>query len=105
MTLPFEPPGPALFPPFRGGGRRIILAVLGALFVALFGLPVLTGFATDWLWFREIGFERGFFPSLLWRGLLFVVGGTLAFAVLHFNVRRALGGPRAFPALLVTGHA
>ncbi|HEY4659792.1 MAG TPA: UPF0182 family protein, partial [Gemmatimonadaceae bacterium] len=103
MTLPFEPPGPALFPPFRGGGRRIILAVLAALFVALFGLPVLTGFATDWLWFREIGFERVFFTSLLWRGLLFVVGGTLAFAVLHFNVRRALGGPRAFPALVVTG--
>src|SRR5256885_10869332 len=72
--------------------RRIVLAVLAAVFLAVVVLPWLASFATDWLWFKEIHFESVFLTSLVARSLLFVVTGVVAFVFVYGNLRWARRG-------------
>ncbi|MDQ6870843.1 MAG: UPF0182 family protein [Gemmatimonadota bacterium] len=81
--------------------RRIMLGILAAFFFALIFIPWLASFATDWLWFKEIGFESVFATSLIWRIGLFVIGGGFAFAYIYGNVRFARGAGTGFPVLYV----
>ena len=83
------------------GARRVVLTILGVFFVALIVLPWLATFATDWLWFQEVGFQTVFTTSLVWRILLFVIGGAFAFAFFYGNVRLARGPAKTFPVLYV----
>jgi len=101
MTHPFERPAPASLPPMPPGARRLLLILAAVVFTALIVLPWLAGFATDWLWFQEIGFQTVFSTSLVWKVLLFVIGGLLAFAVFYGNVRLARGPEKTFPVLYV----
>src|SRR6478672_3787500 len=73
--------------------RRVVFGVLAVLFVAVVGIPWLAGFATDWLWFREVHFESVFLTSLAARALLFVGLGAFAFAFLYANLRWARPRP------------
>jgi len=75
MTSPFERPGPARLPPLPRSFKRIALGLVAGLFFALILVPWLASFATDWLWFKEIGFQSVFATSLIWRIGLFVIGG------------------------------
>lgn len=81
--------------------RRIVLTILALAFVTLILLPWLASFATDWLWFNEIGFRPVFITSLVWRVALFFIGGAFAFAYFYGNVKIARGGKVAFPVLYV----
>ena len=101
MSTPFERPGPARLPPFPRSLRRIVLWIVAAIFVALIVIPWLAGFFTDWLWFKEIGFQTVFATSLIWRVGLFFVGGAFTFAYFYGNVRMARGAGTAFPVLFV----
>ncbi len=101
MTHPFERPAPGSLPPIPPGARRIVLGIVAAFFVALIVLPWLASFATDWLWFNEIGFKSVFITSLVWRVLLFLIGGALAFAFFYGNVKIARGAGATFPVLYV----
>jgi uncharacterized membrane protein (UPF0182 family) len=94
--------------PLRGAGRprrpslrKILLGSAAVAFLAIFVIPWLGGFATDWLWFREVHFEPVFFTSLTWRSTLFVGGMAAAFALVYGNVRIATGNGAGFPALFV----
>ncbi len=78
-----------------------MLGILAAFFFALIFIPWLASFATDWLWFKEIGFESVFATSLIWRIGLFVIGGGFAFAYIYGNVRFARGAGTGFPVLYV----
>ncbi len=101
MSHPFERPAPASLPPMPPGARRVILITVAVFFVALIFLPWLASFATDWLWFQEIGFETVFTKSLVWRVMLFLIGGALAFVFFYGNVRIARGPEKTFPVLYV----
>ncbi|MEA2765795.1 MAG: uncharacterized protein QOK07_2199, partial [Gemmatimonadaceae bacterium] len=101
MTSPFERPGPARLPPLPRSFKRILLGLVAGLFVALILVPWLASFATDWLWFKEIGFQSVFATSLIWRIGLFVIGGGFAFAYIYGNVRFARGSGTGFPVLYV----
>jgi len=101
MTSPFERPGPARLPPLPRSLRRIVLWIVVGLFVALVVVPWLASFATDWLWFREIGFQSVFATSLIWRIGLFLIGGLFAFGYIYGNVRLARGTGTGFPVLYV----
>ncbi len=71
--------------------RRLVLVFIGVL--ALFiGIPAVAGGVTDWLWFREIGFERVFLLKLGAQWGFGFVAFVLAFAVLYGNARFALRG-------------
>jgi uncharacterized protein len=101
MTSPFERPGPARLPPLPKAFRRFVLGIIAGVFVALIVVPWLASFATDWLWFKEVGFQSVFATSLIWRIGLFVIGGGFAFAYLYGNVRIARGTGSGFPVLYV----
>ena len=75
--------------------------IVGALFAALIVVPWLASFATDWLWFKEVGFQAVFVRSLVWRIGLFLIGGAFAFAYFYGNVRLARGTGTGFPVLYV----
>jgi uncharacterized membrane protein (UPF0182 family) len=81
--------------------RRIVLGIIAAIFFALILVPWLASFATDWLWFKEIGFQSVFATSLTWRIGLFVIGGGFAFGYIYGNVRFARGTGTGFPVLYV----
>ena len=94
--------------PLRGGGRprrpsvrSIVLATVAVAFVAFVAIPWFGGFATDWLWFREVHFEPVFLTSLIWRSALFVGGVLVAFGAIYGNVKIATGHAAGFPALFV----
>ena len=101
MSSPFERPAPARLPPLPRAIRRALLWIVGVLAVALIIIPWLASFATDWLWFKEIGFQSVFMTSLVWRIGLFVVGAAFTFAYFYGNVRVARGAGVAFPVLYV----
>ncbi|HEX3533606.1 MAG TPA: UPF0182 family protein [Gemmatimonadaceae bacterium] len=101
MTFPFERPGPARLPPLPRSFRTFVIWLLAALFVALVVIPWLASFATDWLWFKEVGFQSVFATSLVWRIGLFFIGGGFAFGYIYGNVRLARGTGTGFPVLYV----
>ncbi|HEX9085776.1 MAG TPA: UPF0182 family protein, partial [Gemmatimonadaceae bacterium] len=78
-----------------------MLWIVAGVFVALIVVPWLASFFTDWLWFKEIGFQTVFATSLIWRIGLFIVGGAFTFAYFYGNVRMARGAGTAFPVLFV----
>ena len=101
MSTPYERPAPAKLPPIPQALRRLVLWILGALAIALIVIPWLATFATDWLWFGEIGFRSVFMTSLVWRIGLFLLGGAFTFAYFYGNVRIARGAGTGFPVLYV----
>jgi uncharacterized membrane protein (UPF0182 family) len=101
MSTPFERPAPAKLPPLPASFRRFVTWVVGTMFVALIIVPWLAKFATDWLWFSEIGFQTVYATSLAWRVGLFVAGGAFTFAYFYGNVRIARGTGTGFPVLYV----
>ena len=101
MSTPYERPSAAKLPPIPPFLRRLVLWILGALAVALIVIPWLATFATDWLWFGEIGFRSVFMTSLIWRVGLFFLGGAFTFAYFYGNVRIARGTGTGFPVLYV----
>src|SRR6185436_7556551 len=101
MSSPFERPGPGRLPPLPRGFRRLVLSIAAAFFLALIVVPWLASFFTDWLWFKEIGFQTVFATALGWRIALFIIGGGFAFAWFYGNVRIARGAGTGFPVLYV----
>jgi uncharacterized membrane protein (UPF0182 family) len=87
------PPGPRRT---RSGGPprspRLTLAVGILLFVLVVVLPSITSRIVDWLWFREIGFERVFLTKIAAQWIIGLLSGVIAFAVLYGNARYALRG-------------
>jgi uncharacterized membrane protein (UPF0182 family) len=74
--------------------RSVILLVAIVLLLLAF-LPFLAGRLADWLWYREIGFERVFLTKVIAQWALGVPTALLAFAVLYVNARVAMrGAPR-----------
>src|SRR5262249_1160034 len=67
--------------------RRLMIA--GFALLVLVG-PMAVEFYTDWLWFGETGYQRGFLRALTARAALGAIATALAFAVLLLNIRVAL---------------
>lgn len=101
MTSPFERPGPARLPPLPSSLRRAVLWIVALIFISLVIVPWLATFFTDWLWFKEIGFQTVFATSLVARIALFVIGGAVAFVWFYGNVRIARGAGTGFPVLYI----
>jgi uncharacterized membrane protein (UPF0182 family) len=87
--------------PRRPSARKVVLAIVAALFLVFVVFPWFGGFATDWLWFREVHFEPVFFTALVWRSALFLAGAAVAFGLVYGNVRIATAELSGFPALYV----
>src|ERR1017187_2863616 len=103
-----SPAGPAMRMKFR---RLPLLLVLGA--VLFLGLPSTAVFYTDWLWFKEVGFESVFLRTINAQLAVFGIAFVISFLFLFFNwrlARRALtlpevvfgGGPNGRPVVVQT---
>jgi uncharacterized membrane protein (UPF0182 family) len=64
-------------------GLLIVAALL------LFIVPTMVGFYTDWLWFRELGYEGLFLRMLNAQAVVFVVTFAAVFLFLYVNLRYA----------------
>ena len=78
----------------RGGPRRrrVLIALALLLVVGLLFLPALAVRLSDWLWFREIGFERIFLTRIAAQWAIGLLAGLVAFVFLYGNARFALAG-------------
>src|SRR5438093_8822184 len=99
MSSPFERPAPARLPPIPRAFRRIVLWIVAAILFAFIVVPWLASFVTDWLWFKEIGFQTVFATSLISRIAVFFFGGALPFAYFYAKVRLARGTGTGFAGL------
>ena len=61
-----------------------------AAFVLLLLMPAVAARLSDWLWYREIGFERVFLTKIVAQWTLGGIAAVIAFAVFYGNVRLAL---------------
>jgi uncharacterized membrane protein (UPF0182 family) len=95
---------PLRLKPVKGGRTprrtRLVILGIGLLIVALLLTPALAARLADWLWFREIGFERVFLTRIAAQWAIGLAAGVLALLVLYGNARFALRGidPEREPA-------
>src|SRR5262245_21585077 len=80
--------------------RRLPIALLALL--VLLGLPALSEFYTDWLWFQEVGYEQVFIRTLTARSIITLIVGLAAFAILAGNLALAFRSLRPWQFTVVT---
>jgi uncharacterized membrane protein (UPF0182 family) len=73
--------------------------IIVALFLLFTGIPGAVGYYTDWLWFREVGFQSVFGTELLAKTGLFAVAALVAYFFITLNGRYAAGGVSKAPVL------
>ncbi len=73
--------------------------IIGVLFLAFGLLPSSVGYITDWMWFREIGYQAVFTTEIWTKTVLFIVGTLVAYYFITLNARYATGGVSATPVL------
>jgi uncharacterized membrane protein (UPF0182 family) len=57
--------------------------------ILLFVIPSAAGFYTDWLWFRELGYQHVFVRTIDAQAIVFGVTFALVYLFLYFNLRFA----------------
>jgi uncharacterized membrane protein (UPF0182 family) len=67
---------------------RFVWLVGGILVIT--GVPSFAEFYTDWLWYREVGYEQVYLKSLSARATTGMTVGAVVFALLWLNLRWAL---------------
>ena len=71
---------------------RWALLLIGVVLIAFAFVPFIAGRLADWLWYREIGFERVFLTKIVAQWALGIPMALVAFAILYGNARYALHG-------------
>ena len=66
--------------------RRSRIPLVLVLIVIATGLPGIALFYTDWLWFKEVGYEQVFIRSLTARSSVTTVVAAVVFAILAINL-------------------
>jgi uncharacterized membrane protein (UPF0182 family) len=79
-------------PPASGPRRAVVLLVFGLAILLLWFVPAIVRRLSDWLWYREIGFERVFFTKIVAQWSLGVMAAVAAFGILYGTARWALRG-------------
>ena len=98
MPASAGPPRRPVAPPRRRG--RTLLPTVAVLVVLLIAFSIFTGFYTDLLWFRSVGYASVFTRTLAARSLLFVVGGVLFAAAIAVNFVVAYRTRPAYQAMI-----
>ncbi|MEO5896999.1 MAG: UPF0182 family protein [Vicinamibacterales bacterium] len=80
---------------------RRIPVVLALIFLVT-TIPAFAEFYTDWLWFKEVGYEQVYLRSLAAHGTVTVVVAAVVFALLALNLIVAMRALRPRPFLIQT---
>lgn len=83
---PQDPSGPVRTRPGRPGRGRVLLPTLAILGAVLVLFVVFTGYYTEFLWFKSVGFTSVFTKQLTTRMLLFGLFGLLMGAAVLFTI-------------------
>ncbi|HET9426119.1 MAG TPA: UPF0182 family protein, partial [Gemmatimonadaceae bacterium] len=89
MANPF-PPRPAQ--PVTASDVRRALLLIGLLILGLVLLPSAVRQWTDWLWFRDLGFERVLVTRIVAQWAIGSLAAVIAFVTLYGNARLAMRG-------------
>ena len=92
VRKPIGPPGRRPPRPVATGGSRLPLYLAVAVVALILAAPFLARRLTDWMWFREVGFERVFLTRVIAQWTLWLVIGVGSFLIFHANARFALRG-------------
>jgi len=68
---------------------RLLPALLVIAITLLFVVPSAVGFTTDWLWFKELGYEGVFLRSFNTQAIVFGIAFAIVFLFIYFNLRIA----------------
>jgi uncharacterized membrane protein (UPF0182 family) len=80
--------------------RRLLFFLL--LIILTTAVPALAELYTDWLWYREVGFEQVFLKSLSAGSLVTAGSGLVVFVLIAGNALLALRGLRPRPFMIAT---
>jgi hypothetical protein len=72
--------------------NRLVLGAVALVFLLFVLVPASAGSVVDFLWYREVGFQRVFFTKIVAEWALGVFAGVVAFVTLYANARIALRG-------------
>src|SRR5687767_6627244 len=72
--------------PFRFSGMPLLLLLI----LVGTAVPAFAEFYTDWLWYREVGYEQVFLRALTARATTGLVTGLVVFGLLWLNLHLAL---------------
>src|SRR5262245_6660374 len=73
------------------GKKKALWLWVSPIVILLFVLlPGLAGFYSDWLWFKEVGYEKVFLTQLRLKFYLGLIGSLLAALFLWANFKLAL---------------
>jgi uncharacterized membrane protein (UPF0182 family) len=86
MTIPRIPRGSG------GVSQSQLRAVIVVVALLVFITPAIATRLADWLWYREVGFERVFLTMIGAQWALGLAAGLVGFIVLYINARVALRG-------------
>ena len=81
---------------------RLRAPLILALVLLLFAVPTTAEFYTDWLWFKEVGYEQVFLRSLTAQSLVTTGVGLVAFLLLAGNLILAMKALRPRPFMIAT---
>ena len=73
--------------------------IVGLLFLFMGLIPSIVKFATDFMWYREVGYEAVFTTELGTKTLLFAVAALVAYLFISLNARHATRGLSKTPVL------
>ena len=79
-------------PPTDARQRARLLVVLAVVMLVVAVMPFAARRLADWLWYRDLGFERVFLTKIAAQWALGIAAGLAAFAIILTNVRAALRG-------------
>src|SRR6185312_13081708 len=69
--------------------RRTVLGLVLLVGVLVFAIPSAASFYTDWLWYRELGFDRLFLRTINAEGSVFGITFLIVWLFLLLNLRIA----------------
>src|SRR5688572_33024987 len=75
-----------------GGGRMAVRVAIIAVVLVFILVPAFASRIADWLWYRDIGFERVFLTKIIAQWALALAAGLGGFVLLYTNARVALRG-------------
>jgi uncharacterized membrane protein (UPF0182 family) len=75
-----------------GGGRMAVRLAMIAVVLVFILVPAFASRIADWLWYRDIGFERVFLTKIIAQWALALAAGLGGFVLLYTNARIALRG-------------
>jgi hypothetical protein len=79
---------------------RIVLFVVLGLFLTLFFLPQFISFYVDWLWFKDVRFEKIFITKIDAQAITALAGMLAGFLITYLNILFSMRATKGRPVVM-----